>query len=67
MDITTISQLIGSVGFPIAACCVMFIQNSKLQQTLSDLSKTLSTMNERISDIENHIKKEWLKCTQTVN
>ena len=58
MDITTISQLIGSVGFPIAACCVMFYQNTKLQETLSDLSKTLSTMNERISDIENHIKKE---------
>ena len=67
MDINTISQLIGSVGFPIAACCVMFFQNSKLQQTLSDLSKTLSSMNERISDIENHIKKEWLKCIQTVN
>ena len=58
MDINTISQLIGSVGFPIAACCVMFIQNNKLQQTLSDLSKTLSSMNERISDIENHIKEE---------
>ena len=67
MDITTFSQLIGSVGFPIAACCVMFIQNNKLQQTLSDLSKTLSSMNERISDIENHIKEEWLKCIQTVN
>lgn len=58
MDINTITQLIGSVGFPIAACCVMFVQNNKLQQTLSELSKTLSTMNERISDIENHIKKE---------
>ena len=67
MDINTITQLIGSVGFPIAACCVMFVQNNKLQQTLSELSKTLSTMNERISDIENHIKKEWLKCTQIVN
>lgn len=58
MDITTFSQLIGSVGFPIAACCVMFFQNNKLQQTLSELSKTLSSMNERISDIENHIKEE---------
>ena len=58
MDITTFSQLIGTVGFPIAACCVMFIQNNKLHQTLSDLSKTLSSMNERISDIENHIKEE---------
>ena len=58
MDITTFSQLIGTVGFPIAACCVMFIHTNKLQQTLSDLSKTLSSMNERISDIENHIKEE---------
>lgn len=52
MDVTVISQLIGSVGFPIAACCVMFYQNSKLQQTLADLTKTLATMNDRLSDVE---------------
>lgn len=56
MDLNVLSQLIGSVGFPIAACCVMFYQNSKLQDTLSELGKTLTSMNERLSDIEKTVK-----------
>lgn len=58
MDIEVIAQLIGSVGFPIAACVVMFIQNGKMQETLSDLGKTLTTMNERIKDVEDAIKEK---------
>lgn len=57
MDAATLTTLISSVGFPIAACCVMFYQNSKLQDTLSELSKTLSTMNERLSDVEEAVRK----------
>lgn len=53
MDINGITTIIGSLGFPIAACCVMFYQNSKLQETLNELSKTLTSMNERLTDIEN--------------
>ena len=56
MDIQAISQLIGSVGFPISACVVMFYQNSKLQQTLAELSNTLAQMNERLSDVESAVK-----------
>lgn len=56
MDITTVTQLIGSLGFPIVACCVMFYQNSELQKTLTELTTTLTTMNERISNIEDSIK-----------
>jgi len=32
--IETITQLITNVGFPIACCCVMFWQNSKLRESL---------------------------------
>lgn len=56
MDVNIISTLIGSVGFPIAACCIMFYQNSKMQETLTELTKTLSTMNERLSDVEEAVK-----------
>lgn len=56
MDINGITTLIGSLGFPIAACCVMFYQNSKLQETLNELSKTLTSMNERLTDIETNVK-----------
>ena len=56
MDVNLISTLIGNVGFPIAACCIMFYQNSKMQETLTELTKTLSTMNERLSDVEEAVK-----------
>lgn len=56
MSIEIVSQLIGSVGFPIAACIVMFFQNNKLTETLNDLSKTLTVMNERIKNIEEQIE-----------
>lgn len=37
-------NIIGTVGFPIFACCVMFWQNNKLQETLKDLTVTLEKM-----------------------
>ena len=52
MDITQISQMVTTVGFPIACCCVMFWQNSKLQETLSAMSSSLELMNERLSKLE---------------
>lgn len=39
-----IISMIGTLGFPIFACCVMFWQNSKLQDTLKDLTVTLEKM-----------------------
>ena len=58
MDAGTVTTIISTVGFPIAACCVMFYQNGKLQDTLTELTKTLSTMNERLSDVEKAVKGE---------
>ena len=57
MDANTLTQLISNVGFPIAACCIMFYQNGQLQKTLQELSNTLQIMNERVNDMENIIKK----------
>lgn len=56
MDINVITTLVGSLGFPIVACCVMFKQNSELQKTLTDLTSTLSTMNTRLDDIEQKLE-----------
>lgn len=58
MDFEVISQLIGSVGFPIAACCVMFYQNSKMQETLSSIATAMSSMTDKIRDIESKLNKE---------
>lgn len=52
MDITAISQLIGSVGFPIAACCVMFVQNSKMQETLQSVQEAMITLTAKIEQNE---------------
>ena len=52
MDITAISQLIGSVGFPIAACCVMFVQNSKMQETLQSVQEAMITLTSKIEQNE---------------
>ena len=58
MDFEVIYQLIGSVGFPIAACCVMFYQNSKMQETLSSIAAAMSSMTDKIRDIETKLNKE---------
>lgn len=55
MDMTAVTTLISTVGFPIACCCVMFYQNSQLQKTLSELAVTLEKMNERIGNIEDKV------------
>lgn len=51
-----IIQLISNVGFPIAACVVLFMQQNKLTNTLSDLSNTLTSMNQRLEDIEHRLE-----------
>lgn len=58
MDLNTISQIIGSMGFPIAACVVMFYQNSRMQETLAKLSETLTLMSSRLSDLEDAVNRK---------
>lgn len=53
-----IATLISSVGFPIAACVVMFIQNEKLQNTLHEICNTMTLLTERIQHIETKIEED---------
>lgn len=58
MDIlAVITELITSVGFPIAACIFLAWNNTKLQTTMAELNITLSVMNERLDKIEDSINK----------
>ena len=52
-----IIQLISNVGFPIACCIILFMQQNKLTQTLHDISSTMSVMSARLDDIENAVRK----------
>ena len=51
-------NLISNVGFPIACCVVLFLQQSKLTKTLTEISITMSGLLDRISKIENHLDME---------
>ena len=56
-----IIEMITNVGFPIACCIVLFMQQNKLTQTLGEINNTLNLMNERIDNIEDSLKK-GVKC-----
>lgn len=58
MDINGITTLVGTLGFPIAACCVMFFQNNRLQDTLKEISVTMQKMADAIDDLEGDAKNE---------
>ena len=64
MDANTIIQAIGSVGFPIVACCALFYLYdktiTKLTTTLEKVDKTLDKMFERLDRVEKSlvVKKE---------
>ena len=54
MDINTIIQAIGSVGFPIVACCGLFyLYNetiTKITNTLDLLNKSVELLAEELKD-----------------
>ena len=58
MDLNNLAGLIGSLGFPIFACCVMFMQNQNLQKTLGDISLTMQKMADDLDDMKKGDKDE---------
>ena len=57
MDFENIITLISNLGFPIACCVVLFIQNNNLTNTLNEISRTMGIMSERLDDIEAKMNK----------
>ena len=55
MDVNTILQAIGSVGFPIVACCALFYLYdktiTKLTNTLEKVDKTLDKVFDKVNQI----------------
>lgn len=51
MGINELTQIISTVGFPIACCCVMFYQNNKLQGTLHDVSLAMQSLTTKLEDL----------------
>lgn len=44
MDFTVISQLIGSLGFPIVACCYMMVTINKTLKENTEVTNKLATL-----------------------
>lgn len=52
MDLNAISSIIGSMGFPIFACIILFKQNGEMSKALMELTTTLKAIDTRLSIIE---------------
>lgn len=58
MDFNVLMQAVSTVGFPIVACGVLFYQNSKLTQTISDLKNTLTENTTMLKILVDAMKEE---------
>lgn len=60
MDIGTLTTLITSVGFPIAACCCLFYLLNKQTDTLNDLKIVMTKLIAKldIDDIDLKVEKK---------
>lgn len=52
MAIEAVTQLVTTVGFPIAACCVMFYQNNEMRNTLHEVTLTMQKLVDKIEAME---------------
>ena len=50
-------ELIKEVGFPIACCVVLFIQNNKLTNTLMEIKKSMEELSGRMDGIDARLNK----------
>lgn len=59
MDVTTITQLISGVGFPIAACVMIWYSYNKvLERVMNEMEATTQTLVELTTLIKTAIAKE---------
>ena len=64
MDITTVSQLIGSLGFPIAACCAMGWYCIRSQNQIKEIN---DMHREEVKEINEKHSSDIQKMTEAVN
>ena len=59
MDLTALTTFIGSVGFPIVACCFLFVQFTKQTETLNELKIVMTKLIDKldVEDVDVRLKK----------
>ena len=62
LDVAALSTMIGSIGFPIVACCALFYLYdktiTKLTTTLEKVDKTLDKMFDRLEVLEKKVEQK---------
>ena len=58
MDYNMLMQAVSTVGFPIVCCGVLFIQNNKLNETISDLKVTMAENTTLLKTLLTQLKEE---------
>lgn len=60
MDYNTIVTLIGSIGFPIVMCLILFNfvanEQKKLTEAVNQLNVTMSRIVDRLDSLEGHVQ-----------
>ena len=54
MDVNVITQLIGTVGFPVVCCGYMMVVNNKTLKENTEATNKLVILIEKLFDKENH-------------
>lgn len=55
MDLSTVMSAVSTVGFPIVCCGVLFYQNNKLVETITNLKETIADNTTAIKILLNEI------------
>lgn len=60
MDINAVSQLIGSLGFPIVACCAMFyslnVQGKQHKEEIEKMSEALNNNTLALTELKDSVR-----------
>ena len=64
MDISTIVSLIGSLGFPIVCCIIMFYQNNTINK---NFNSALNTLQDNFNNALNSIKESFDESIRVIS
>ena len=56
-ELEAMKDLLGTVGFPIFACIVMFYQNQKFSNVLNSIIIEMKSMNNSLNDLKEKLDK----------
>lgn len=56
MDVGAVTQIISTVGFPVAVACYMMVQNDKLRGVISENTLAIVELKNIVAELKNEIE-----------